>query len=184
MLALGDAVAFTLSERRGLTAEQFARNHPAGSLGRKLASVEAYMRKGPALRVASAGDTVREVFASAGRRGRRTGAILLLDAKGRLCGIYTDSDLARLFERRADENVDRPIREVMTRNPRTVRAGTKMGQALDILKEHKISELPVVDAAGRPVGVLDITDVLDLLPATETDPADAGDPPLRLRRGA
>jgi arabinose-5-phosphate isomerase len=183
MLALGDALAFTLSRRRGLTAEQFARFHPAGSLGRKLANVDVHMRKGTALRVAPADQTVREVFAQAGQHGRRTGAVLLLDDDDRLCGIFTDSDLARLFERRADEFLDRPIREVMTQSPRTVAAGSKLGEALEILKEHKISELPVVDAAGHPVGVLDITDLLDLLPASEIELDGAAEPP-HLRRTA
>jgi arabinose-5-phosphate isomerase len=184
MLALGDALAFTLSEKRGLTAEQFARHHPAGSLGRQLANVETYMRKGSALRVASSDDTIRDVFAQAGRRGRRTGAILLIDRDHRLCGIFTDSDLARLFERRADEYLDRPICDMMTRNPRTVAIGTKMGAAIEILKEHKISELPVVDGEGRPVGVVDITDLLDLMPAADISAEDAGERGRRIRRSA
>ena len=102
---------------------------------------------------------------------------LLLDEK--FLRIFTDSDLARFFERRADEYMDRPIGEIMTRNPRTVPAGTRMGAALDIFKEHKISELPVVDNVGRPVGVLDITDLLDLMPVAETEHECAGKPRLR-----
>jgi arabinose-5-phosphate isomerase len=163
MLALGDALAFTLSGRRDFSADDFARFHPAGSLGRKLAPVEALMRSGDALRVAAADETVRSVFARTHHRGRRTGAVMLTDAAGRLCGLFTDSDLARLFEDRRDADLDRPIRAVMTAGPVTVRVGTRLRDALELLRARKISELPVVDDDGRPVGLLDITDVIGLL---------------------
>jgi len=101
------------------------------------------------------------------RRGRRTGAVMLTDAAGRLCGLFTDSDLARLFEQHRDGALDRPIREVMTSGPLTVPAGTRLADAVEILSRHKISELPVVDADGRPVGLLDITDLIGLVPAEE-----------------
>ena len=109
MIALGDALAFVLSRMREFTREDFARYHPAGSLGRKLLKVEAVMRAGAELRLASAAETVREVFAQVQRRGRRTGAVMLTDDDGRLCGLFTDSDLARLFEQRRDDALDRPI---------------------------------------------------------------------------
>jgi arabinose-5-phosphate isomerase len=160
MIALGDALAFTLSERRQFTAEQFARFHPAGSLGRKLAGVEEYMRSGAEVRTAAATDTVRAVFARAKQPGRRTGAVILTNPDGTLAGIFTDSDLARLFERNADTAFDRPIEEVMTRRPLTVTVGDKMGATMDLMRARKISELPVVDTAGRPVGVLDVTDLI------------------------
>ncbi len=167
MMAVGDALAFVLSRMRGFTHEDFARFHPAGSLGRKLLNVDALMRRGDDLRLASATDTVREVFAQVRRRGRRTGAIMLVDAMGRLCGLFTDSDLARLFEQRHDVALDRSIAEVMTPDPLTVPLGSRVLDAVEILRRHHISELPVVDAAGRPIGLLDITDVIGLLPAEE-----------------
>jgi arabinose-5-phosphate isomerase len=167
MIAVGDALAFVLSRMREFTSEDFARFHPAGSLGRKLLKVEAVMRRGNDLRLASASQTVREVFAQVRRRGRRTGAVMLADPQGRLCGLFTDSDLARLFEQRRDAALDRPISEVMTVNPVTVPQGTRVADALDILRLQRISELPVVDAAGLPVGLLDITDVLGLFPAED-----------------
>ena len=167
MMAVGDALAFVLSRMRGFTHEDFARFHPAGSLGRKLLNVDALMRRGDDLRLASATDTVREVFAQVRHRGRRTGAIMLVDAMGRLCGLFTDSDLARLFEQRQDAALDRSIAEVMTPSPLTVPLGSRVLDAVEILRRHRISELPVVDAAGRPIGLLDITDVIGLLPAEE-----------------
>jgi arabinose-5-phosphate isomerase len=115
---------------------------------------------------------VRTVFARARRPGRRTGAVMLTDAEGRLRGLFTDSDLARLFEQRRDAALDRPISEVMTANPLTVALGTRVVDALEILRRHRISELPVVDSAGRPVGLLDITDLIGLAPREE--PASMG----------
>lgn len=170
MIALGDALAFVLSRERQFTREDFARFHPAGSLGRKLLEVEAVMRRGEDLRLAPASETVRSVFARARHIGRRTGAVMLLDEAGRLCGLFTDSDLARLIEARRDAALDRPVREVMTPEPLTVPLGARVADAVEVLRRHKISELPVIDAHGRPVGLLDITDVISIVPAE--DPAD------------
>jgi arabinose-5-phosphate isomerase len=94
---------------------------------------------------------------------------MLHDEHGKLSGIFTDSDLARLFEQRRDAALDRPISEVMTAGPVTVVQGTRVADAIDILRRHRISELPVVDTAGKPVGLLDITDVLSLMPAEESE---------------
>ncbi len=169
MIAVGDALAFVLSRMRDFTPEDFARYHPAGSLGRRFLQVESCMRTDGELQMASCDQTVREVFARVRVRGRRTGAVMLTDADGRLCGLFTDSDLARLFEQRRDAALDRPIREVMTAAPLTVARGARLSEALATLRRHKISELPVVDDAGRPVGLLDITDVIGLLPAEEAE---------------
>lgn len=177
MLALGDALAFTLLQQRQFTADEFATFHPAGALGRKLATVADAMRQGADLRIAPQTDTVRAVFAQVRHSGRRTGAIMLADGDGKLAGLFTDSDLARLFENRQDAAIDRPIAEVMTAKPVVVTPETKVTAALDILKARKFSELPVVDSDGRPIGMLDITDLIGLDPAaTATDSA----PPLRL----
>jgi arabinose-5-phosphate isomerase len=167
MIAVGDALAFVLTRMREFTREDFARFHPAGSLGRKLIKVDAIMRREDELRLAHCQETVRTVFAQSPRRGRRTGAVMLTDDDGRLCGVFTDSDLARLFEQRRDAALDRPISEVMTPNPLTVSLGTRVADAVEVLRRHKISELPVIDSAGRPVGLLDITDLIGLVPREE-----------------
>lgn len=177
MLAVGDAIALTLLQERQFTAEQFARYHPAGSLGRKLATVADYMRRGEELRLAPAGETVRRVFAQVRHTGRRTGAIMLTDAEGRLAGLFTDSDLARLFESRRDAALDAPIAEVMTRQPVVIGPTARLSEAIALLKSRKISELPVVDEAGRPIGMLDITDLIGLEPEAT---ASESRPPLRL----
>ncbi len=176
MLALGDALAFTLSEMRAFTPDQFAQYHPAGSLGRKLANVEQYMRRGEELRIAPASDLLQTAFVEARRPGRRTGAMMLIHDDGTLAGLFTDSDLARLLERREFSAFDRPIAEVMTKNPFTIRDSARMSEALNIFTEKKISELPVVDEQLRPIGLLDITDLIGIEP--DVSPTQS---PIRLR---
>jgi len=169
MLALGDALALVVSRLRCFGREDFARFHPAGSLGYQLSKVEQHMRRWEECRVAQQSQTVREVLIGTSLPGRRTGAIMLVDESGLLSGIFTDSDLARLFEHRRDEDLDQPISRVMTRNPLSVTAGSMMVDATALMAARKISELPVVDADGRPLGLIDLTDVVALLPK-ETPP--------------
>jgi arabinose-5-phosphate isomerase len=164
MLAVGDALALVTSRMLSFGHHDFARVHPGGSLGHQLSKVDDRMRPVDECRIARDSENVRQVFAELRRPGRRTGAILLVDAEGRLSGIFTDSDLARLFEARRDEAFDKPISHVMTAQPRTVPAGSMLSDAVAILAELKISELPVVDAAGVPVGLLDVTDVVAMIP--------------------
>jgi arabinose-5-phosphate isomerase len=173
MLALGDALALVVSHLRRFSREDFARFHPAGSLGNKLSRVEHHARPLEQCRVANEVQTIREVLVQASMPGRRTGAIMLIDGDGRLSGIFTDSDLARLFEHRRDGELDRPIGNVMTKNPLRVEIGSMMVDAVAIMAGRKISELPVIDGDGKPVGMIDITDVVALLPkdATTSEPA-------------
>lgn len=164
MLALGDALALVASHSKGFVAEDFARYHPGGALGLKLSTVEDYMRKTEECRVAPDQRTIRQVLVECTRPGRRSGAIMLVNDAGQLTGLFTDSDLARLIEARHDEALDRPVHEMMIKQPTTLYAGTKMNIAIEVLAERKISELPIVDAAGKPVGMIDVTDVMSLLP--------------------
>jgi arabinose-5-phosphate isomerase len=159
MLALGDALALVVSQMRHFSEEDFARFHPGGSLGRKLAKVEEAMRPLEQCRLARADQTVREALLLQSRPGRRTGAVMIVDETNRLCGIFTDSDLAKLLEARRESCIDGPIAEVMTLSPSTVQTGTRLVVACQLLADRKISELPVVDAAQQPVGLIDITDV-------------------------
>jgi arabinose-5-phosphate isomerase len=164
MLALGDALALVTSARRGFRREDFARYHPGGSLGRYLARVEEAMRPLAECRVAHEDETVRNVFVHRRRPGRRSGAIMLVDAAGKLSGIFTDSDLARLLENRRDAEIDGPISRLMTRSPKTAAAGTLLADAVKVMAAKKISELPVIDATGVPLGMVDVTDIVTLLP--------------------
>lgn len=160
MLAIGDALALVLSRMCGFQAEDFARFHPGGALGRRLSRVDDVMRPLADCRQARQSHTVREVIVACGKPGRRTGAIMLTDESGRLTGLFTDSDLARLFERRDEAALDQPISHVMASDPTAVPSGTRVQDAVALLARRKFSELPVVDEAGRPVGLVDVTDVL------------------------
>ncbi len=174
MLALGDALALVVSRMRGFAREDFARFHPAGALGRKLSRVGQHCRPLQMCRVAEDSLTVRDVFVQRSVPGRRTGAIMLVDIQGRLTGLFTDSDLAKLFEHRREQTLDEPIRSVMTRNPITIGDGAMMTDAVALMAERKISELPVVDDRGRPVGLIDVTDVVGLFPQLEDKPHGGG----------
>jgi arabinose-5-phosphate isomerase len=163
MLAIGDALALVTSSLRQFTPEDFARRHPGGSLGRRLSTVDDCMQPLDACRVARPDESVREVF----RRtlpARRTGAVMILDDDGRLAGIFTDSDLARLFERRNDAAIDAAIAQVMTCRPKTVPSGLRLQDAVALLEKHRLSELPVVDPTGRALGLVDIVDLVGLVP--------------------
>ena len=164
MLALGDALALVVSRMRCFRAEDFARFHPGGSLGRKLSKVEDYMRPIEQCRIAIESLSVREAFSMRSSSGRRTGAIMITSGDGVLQGIFTDSDLARLFENHREGSLDEPIQAVMTAHPSTAPHGAMLNDAMQILAERKISELPVIDPEGRPLGLIDITDVAALLP--------------------
>lgn len=164
MLALGDALALTVSEMRGFRAEDFARFHPGGSLGRKLSGVVDVMRECRECRMANVNESLRQSLVRESRPGRRSGAILIVDEDGVLSGLFTDSDLARLLERQCDNFLDHPIREVMTESPITIHQSARLEHAVSQMVRQKISELPVVDDRHRPVGMLDITDLVGLFP--------------------
>jgi arabinose-5-phosphate isomerase len=175
MLALGDALALVVSRLRGFQPEDFARFHPGGSLGRKLSRVDEQMRPLEACRLAPAAATVRQVLVACSRPGRRTGAVMLTDGEGRLAGLFTDSDLARLFEHHREAALDGPITVVMTSAPCTVASGTMLEDALALMARKKISELPVVEAGHRPVGMLDVTDLVEMSAQfSQTEQPEAG----------
>jgi len=162
MLALGDALAVVISQGRRFTPQQFAAFHPGGSLGRRLTQVKDIMRSGDQIRIASDASTIREVFVALSRPGRRSGAVMLVDSTGRLAGLFTDSDLARLLEQRRDEQFDRPISEVMTARPLTIQPDAILEEVLQLLGARQVSELPVIDHNGCPVGLVDITDLIGI----------------------
>jgi arabinose-5-phosphate isomerase len=167
MLALGHALAFSLMRRRGYAVEDFQQVHPSGSLGRLSRPITELMRTGPQMRVASADRSIREVWVSTGRRGRRTGAVMLTDEQGGLAGIFTDSDLARLLETHDASVMERPIAEFMTKRPLVLAAESRVRDAVDLMRDRHVSEIPVIDAAGRPMGIVDITDLMDLMPEAD-----------------
>jgi arabinose-5-phosphate isomerase len=165
MLALGDALAIVVMEMRRLSPEEFAAYHPAGALGRKLLKVEEAMtfRRGEQLALVPDSLTLGEALTRAESVPRRTGAMLLVDADGRLSGILTDADVRRLLLVHRGVNIlDKPVADLMIRRPKRIRLGELASTALAILNEYRIDELPVVDADDRPVGVIDVQDLVGI----------------------
>ena len=151
MLALGDALAMVLLEARGFRQEDFARFHPGGSLGRVLLSrVNQIMRKSTQLAVAVADDAVLDVLKSMTKC--RTGAAAIVDAGGRLCGVFTHGDLARHYQKHPDLG-SLPVGRFMTKTPITIGGDKLAAEALHMLKTHRIDDLIVVDHEGRPIGI-------------------------------
>jgi arabinose-5-phosphate isomerase len=173
LMAVGDALALLVSRLRNFREEDFALFHPGGSLGRKLTRVEDLMRTGPHVRLAHRDETLRSVLVRLGGARRRTGAIMVVDDDERLVGIFTDSDLARLFENRREALVDRPIGEAMTRDPVRLGVGASVAEAIEALRARKLSELPIVDRGGRPIGLVDLTDLIGLVSPESLEIEDA-----------
>ncbi len=161
MLALGDAIALTVQRRRCFTPEQYARFHPGGALGRQLMTCAEAMRTGA--RVATAIPETPVVDAVRAITVARAGSVLLVDAEGRLLGIFTDGDLRRRLGAAEDiATVMRSqLRAVATMPCRSVRGGELVQAALRLCAEKKINELPVVDDDGRLLGLIDVQDLVD-----------------------
>lgn len=158
MLAMGDALAVCLVEKKGFKEKDFALFHPGGALGRKLLlKVDDIMRKGKDNPIVNEEAIVKDVLYAITEA--RAGSASVVNKSGKLSGIFTDGDLRRHLE--TDANLSRrKVKEVMTKNPVTILPEKLAVEALRILEERKIDELPVVDKKGRPVGLLDVQDVL------------------------
>ena len=158
-LAMGDALAVALLEARGFTADDFARSHPAGALGRRLLlHIADIMHAGDEVPRVTVDATVSEALVEMSHK--RLGMTAVVDGNGRLLGLYTDGDLRRSLD---DANVDlrtTRIGQVMTREPRTIGADALAVEAAQLMEAHKISGLLVVDAQQRVVGALNIHDLL------------------------
>jgi len=165
MIALGDALALTVMKARNFSAEEFAMFHPAGQIGRKLIRVGEAMtfRRGENLPVASDQLTVAQVLHEVSNIKRRSGAVVLIDGEGKLSGIFADSDLRRLITGDDDGSaLKRPMSSVMTRSPKRIRDNALASEAMAILRQYRIDELPVVDEGDRPVGLIDVQDLVVL----------------------
>ena len=157
MLALGDALAMVLLEERGFTREDFARFHPAGQLGQTLLlRVRDIMRSGDQAAIVKGDSPVIEVLKTLTER--RAGAALVVDDHGALKGVFTHGDFARRFPSDAEIG-SRPVEEVMTANPVTIGADKLAAEVLVVLEQHRIDDLVVTDADGKPLGVVDSQDL-------------------------
>lgn len=157
MLALGDALAMVLLEERGFTREDFARFHPGGNLGRSLLlKVRDIMRGGEEAAIVRASEPVIGVLKEL--TAKRAGAALVVDEQGSLLGIFTHGDFARRFP--SDPAIgSRPVGEVMTPDPVTIDADKLAAEVLMVLEQHRIDDLVVTDAGGKPLGVVDSQDL-------------------------
>jgi arabinose-5-phosphate isomerase len=161
-LALGDALALAVARRRSFTDADFRRRHPGGQLGGLLRPVTELLRfrVGDNLPLIEPGETVAAALDHAATMKRRPGAILVVEpGSGALAGIFTDGDLRRLV-RRDRAALDRPIGEAMTASPRSLPESAIARDAVNMVREHRQDEIPVVDAEGCPVGLLDVQDLI------------------------
>lgn len=167
MLALGDALALAVSRRRDFGIEDFKRVHPGGSLGRQLMSVAEAMRfhADRNLPLVGVDRSVAEAFRepdAAATGVRRSGAVLIVDAAGALVGIFTDADFRRAILRHGDTLLAKPIADYMTRDPRCLKASARVRDAVQMVRQWRIDEIPVVDDNRRPVGMIDVQDLIAL----------------------
>jgi arabinose-5-phosphate isomerase len=156
MLALGDALAVTLSEKRGFKEEDFANLHPGGKLGKRLARVESLMHSGDALPRVKLETKMPDVIYEMSRK--KLGVAAVLD-KEKLVGIISDGDLRRLLEKRGKDVLDLRAGEAMTRDPKTIGADEFAATALALMEEKKITSLMVVDGAGKLQGIVHLHDL-------------------------
>jgi arabinose-5-phosphate isomerase len=161
-LALGDALAVALLDKRGFSAADFAGTHPRGGLpGQALARqallhVQDVMRSGAELPKVAAGTSLRDAVAEMSRG--RIGMTAVVDAAGRVQGVFTDGDLRRTIEKQRDLT-DLRVDQVMTKNPRTVRGQTLAAEAVHVMEQHKVNQVLVVDERGALVGALNMHDL-------------------------
>lgn len=158
-LVMGDALAVTLLEARGFTAEDFARSHPAGSLGRRLLlHISDIMHAGSEVPRVGPGASASEALVEMSRK--RLGMTAVVDAEDRLLGVFTDGDLRRALD---DAQVDlrvTPVKQLMAQSPKTISADALAIEAAHLMEQYKISALVVVDAENHVVGALNIHDLL------------------------
>lgn len=156
MLALGDALAVTLSEKRGFKEEDFANLHPGGKLGKRLARVESLMHAGDALPCVTPSTKMPDVIYEMSRK--KLGVTAVVEGK-KLVGIVSDGDLRRLLEKRGKDGMDLTAGEAMTRDPKTIAPGEFAATALALMEEKKITSLMVVDGSGMLEGIVHLHDL-------------------------
>ncbi|MEI7750568.1 MAG: KpsF/GutQ family sugar-phosphate isomerase [Candidatus Omnitrophota bacterium] len=157
-LALGDALALALLVKKGFRSEDFAELHPAGSLGRRLLKVGEIMRTGKANPLVGVKTTVRQALLKI--TASRAGSCTIVDAHGKLVGVFTDGDLRRHLKSQGEKILRQPVVELATLKPRYIQKEKLAEEAFHIMESLRIDELPVVDKARRVVGLLDVQDLM------------------------
>ncbi len=163
MLAVGDALAFTVMKARNFSVEDYVRFHPGGSLGTKLMTVEQSMmfRPGEKLPLVGVTDTIKQLLQKTGDV-KRHGAVMVVGNDGKLAGIITDADLRRLLAKHGSEAFEFKAGDVMTANCKKIRADALAAEATAIFHKYRIDDLPVVDADNRPLGLIDVQDIVTI----------------------
>jgi arabinose-5-phosphate isomerase len=159
-MAMGDALAVALLDRRGFSSGDFAALHPGGRLGKKLLRVENLMHAGENMPRVATTAKMPDVIYEMSKKG--LGMTTVVDAQGRLAGILTDGDLRRLMLQRGATTLDLKVGDCMHKNPQTIAPGELAGSALRIMEERKITSLVVADAEQKPVGVVHLHDLWTL----------------------
>ena len=157
MLAMGDALALTVSQLKGFKREDFALLHPLGGIGKSLMKVSEIMRKGQNNPVVKDTSAVKDALLIMTKT--KVGATSVVNKSGKLTGFFTDGDLRRRLQR-DNRILNRKISEVMTKMPRTILPDMTAKDAAKVLKEYNIDNIPVVNKDGKPVGILDQGDLL------------------------
>lgn len=160
MLALGDALALTTMKSRAFGAEDYARFHPAGALGRKLLTVGQTMwfKAGQALPLANVDDTIEQMLNK--NEAIRRGAVMIVDGPGKLAGIITDADLRRSIANQGAAALSLKCSELMTADCKLVREDDLAAEAMAVFHKYRIDELPVVNSDDEPVGLIDVQDIV------------------------
>lgn len=161
MLALGDALAMAVMRLRGFTIDDFAQFHPGGSLGRRLKRVKSVMRTGEMLPMVKRTALLSEVIATMTATPGRPGAAVVVNGRGKLAGIFTDGDLRRISQS-GSIDLGIPVHKCMGRHTKTVRPNQHVSAAAHVLRTHHVDQVVVVDDEDRPVGLLDVQDLLTL----------------------
>lgn len=157
-LAMGDALAMTLMAVKGIAPEDFAKSHPGGSLGQKLITVESIMRSGMDVPIVSL-DASHELVLDEITK-KRLGFTVVCEDDGKLRGIITDGDLRRAVSKYRDQVFEKCARDIMTTSPKTISSQCLAVEALKLMEKYSISDLLIVDAQQRPVGLIDLKDLL------------------------
>ncbi len=163
MLALGDAISLTVMKAREFTVEDYARFHPGGSLGARLITVKQSMmfKADQSMPLVKADDTVSQMLEKTSKL-QRHGAVMVVDDKGSLVGIVTDGDLRRHLTKAKEKGFDVKVSQVMTANPKSICADALAAEAMAIFHKYRIDELPVVDGDNKPVGMIDVQDIVSI----------------------
>ena len=165
MLAIGDALAFSVMKARNFSVEDYVRFHPGGSLGAKLMTVEQSMifKRGEKLPITHVADTIKKMLVKTDdMKVKRHGAVMVVDNRDRLKGIITDADLRRLLAKHGEKAFEFKTGDVMTADCKKIRADALASEATALFHKYRIDDLPVVDSDNRPVGLIDVQDIVTI----------------------